>query len=89
MSKNIETFIKQKGLLGVKVINKTAGEIKPLYKEAIIIFNANEEAVKVKVPEGEYKLLLDSDSFGKKVCDEILTGEAEVKGSSAVFLGKN
>ena len=86
--KNIETFIKNKGLLGVKVVNKTVGDIKPLYKEAVIIFNANDEDVKIKLPEGEYKVLLDSDSFGKKVCDKVLTGEIEVQGSSAVFLGK-
>ena len=86
--KNIETFIKNKGLLGVKVVNKTIGTTEPLYKEAVIIFNANDEAVKVKLPEGEYKLLLDSDSFGKGACDEVLKGEVEVQGSSAVFLGK-
>lgn len=86
--KNIETFIKEKGLLGVKVTNKTVGNIEPLYKEALIIFNANDEALKVQLSEGEYKVLLDSDSFGKKVCDEVLTGETEVKGSSALFLGK-
>jgi len=86
--KNIETFIKNKGLLGVKVVNKTIGTTEPLYKEAVIIFNANDEAVKVKLPEGEYKLLLDSDGFGKGACDEVLKGEVEVQGSSAVFLGK-
>ena len=86
--KNIETFIKKKGLLGVKVVNKTVGNIEPVYKEAVIIFNANDETVKVKLPEGEYKMLLDSDNLGKKVCDEVLTGEIEVQGSSAVFLGK-
>ena len=86
--KNIETFIKNKGLLGVKVVNKTIETTEPLYKEAVIIFNANDEAVKVKLPEGEYKLLLDSDGFGKGACDEVLKGEVEVQGSSAVFLGK-
>ena len=86
--KNIETFIKNKGLLGVKVVNKTIGTTEPLYKEAVIIFNANDEAVKVKLPEGEYKLLLASDGFGKGACDEVLKGEVEVQGSSAVFLGK-
>ena len=86
--KNIETFIKKKGLLGVKVVNKTIGTKEPLYKEAVIIFNANDEAVKVKLPEGDYKVLLDSDSFGKGACDEVLKGEVEVQGSSAVFLGK-
>ena len=86
--KNIETFIKEKGLLGVKIVNKTIGTTEPLYKEAVIIFNANDEALKVKLPEGEYKVLLDSDNFEKKVCDEVLTGEVEVQGSSAVFLGK-
>ena len=86
--KNIETFIKNKGLLGVKVVNKTIRTTEPLYKEAVIIFNANDEAVKVKLPEGEYNILLDSDSFGKGACDEILKGEIEVQGSSAVFLGK-
>ena len=75
-------------MLGVKVTNKTVGNIEPLYKEALIIFNANDEALKVQLSEGEYKVLLDSDSFGKKVCDEVLTGETEVKGSSALFLGK-
>ena len=86
--KNIETFIKNKGLLGVKVVNKAVGDIKPLYKEAVIIFNANDEDVKIKLPEGEYKVLLDSDSFGKEVSDKVLTGEIKVRGSSAVFLGK-
>ena len=86
--KNIETFIKEKGLLGVKVVNKAIGDIEPLYKEAVIIFNANDEAVKVKLPEGDYKVLLDSESFGKGASDEVLTGEIEVQGSSAVFLGK-
>ena len=86
--KNIETFIKNKGLLGVKVVNKTIETTEPLYKEAVIIFNANDEAIKVKLPEGEYKILLDSDSFGKGAYDEVLTGEIEVQGSSAVFLGK-
>ena len=86
--KNIETFIKKKGLLGVKVVNKKIGDVEPLYKEAVIIFNANDEAVKVKLPEGEYKVLLDSDSFGKGASDEVLTGEIEIQGSSAVFLGK-
>ena len=86
--KNIETFIKEKGLLGVKVVNKTIGDIEPLYKEAVIIFNANDEAVKVKLPEGDYKVLLDSESFGKGACDEILKSEVEVQGSSAIFLGK-
>ena len=86
--KNIETFIKEKGLLGVKVVNKTIGNIEPLYKEAVIIFNANDEALKVKLPEGEYKILLDSERFGKGASDEVLTGEIEVQGSSAVFLGK-
>ena len=86
--KNIETFIKNKGLLGVRVVNKTIGTTEPLYKEAVIIFNANDEAVKVKLPEGEYKLLLDSDSFGKGACDEVLKGEVEVQESIAVFLGK-
>jgi len=32
--------------------------------------------------------LLDSKSFGKGASDEVLTGEIEVQGSSAVFLGK-
>ena len=86
--KNIETFIKKKGLLGVKVVNKKIGDVEPLYKEAVIIFNANDEAVKVKLPEGEYKVLLASDGFGKGACDEVLKGEVEVQGSSAVFLGK-
>ena len=86
--KNIETFIKKKGLLGVKIVNKTIGTTEPLYKEAVIIFNANDEALKVKLPEGEYKLLLDSDGFGKGACDEVLKDEVEVQGSSAVFLGK-
>ena len=86
--RTIKTFIKNKGLLGVKVVNKAVGDIKPLYKEAVIIFNANDEDVKIKLPEGEYKVLLDSDSFGKEVSDKVLTGEIEVQGSSAVFLGK-
>ena len=52
---NITTFVKEEGLLGVKVVNRETSLVKPVYKEALIIFNANKEEKTVALPEGKYK----------------------------------
>ena len=80
-AKNIETFLLQDGLIGAKVISKASNK-----QEALIIFNACDEEIRVKLPEGEYKVLLNSACSEEIVCNEVLEDEINVAGISALFL---
>ena len=85
---NITTFVKEEGLLGVKVANKETSLVKPVYKEALIIFNANKEEKTVTLPEGNYKLLINTVKKNNEGADIIVSNEINVSGITALFLGK-
>lgn len=85
---NITTFVKEEGLLGVKVANKETSLVKPVYKEALIIFNANKEERTVTLPEGNYKLLINTVKKNNEGADIIVSNEINVSGITALFLGK-
>lgn len=85
---NITTFVKEEGLLGVKVANKETSLVKPVYKEALIIFNANKEERTVTLPEGKYKILLHTVKIGNGDADIVVSEKINIEGTTALFLGK-
>ena len=85
---NITTFVKEEGLLGVKVANKETNLVKPLYKEALILFNANKEEKKVTLPEGKYKLLINTVKKNNERDDILVSDKIKINGITALFLGK-
>ena len=85
---NITTFIKEEGLLGVKVANKETSLVKPTYKEALIIFNANKEEKTVTLPEGKYKLLINTVKKNNERDDILVSDKIKINGITALFLGK-
>lgn len=85
---NITTFVKEEGLLGVKVVNKDTSLVKPVYKEALIIFNANKEEKTVALPEGKYKLLINTVKKNNERDDILVSDKLEINGITALFLGK-
>lgn len=85
---NITTFVKEEGLLGVKVANKETSLVKSVYKEALIIFNANKEEKTITLPEGNYKLLINTVKKNNEGADIIVSNEISVSGITALFLGK-
>lgn len=85
---NITTFVKEEGLLGVKVVNKDTSLVKPVYKEALIIFNANKEEKTVALPEGKYKLLINTVKKNNERDDILVSDKIKINGITALFLGK-
>ena len=85
---NITTFVKEEGLLGVKVANKETNLVKPVYKEALIIFNANKEEKTVTLPEGKYKLLINTVKKNNERDDILVSDKIKINGITALFLGK-
>ena len=85
---NITTFVKEEGLLGVKVANKETSLVKPVYKEALIIFNANKEEKTVALPEGKYKLLINTVKNNNERDDILVSDKIKINGITALFLGK-
>jgi len=85
---NITTFVKEEGLLGVKVVNKETSLVKPTYKEALIIFNANKEEKTVTLPEGKYKLLINTVKKNNERDDILVSDKIKINGITALFLGK-
>lgn len=85
---NITTFVKEEGLLGVKVVNKDTSLVKPVYKEALIIFNANKEEKTVTLPEGKYKLLINTVKKNNERDDILVSDKIKINGITALFLGK-
>ena len=85
---NITTFVKEEGLLGVKVINKATELIKPLYEEVLIIFNSNKAERTVTLPEGKYKILLHTVKIGNGDADIVVSEKINIEGTTALFLGK-
>ena len=85
---NITTFVKEEGLLGVKVANKETSLVKPVYKEALIIFNANKEERAVTLPEGNYKLLINTVKKNNERDDILVSDKIKINGITALFLGK-
>ena len=85
---NITTFVKEEGLLGVKVVNKDTSLVKPTYKEALIIFNANKEEKTVTLPEGKYKLLINTVKKNNERDDILVSDKIKINGITALFLGK-
>ena len=85
---NITTFVKEEGLLGVKVANKETSLVKPVYKEALIIFNANKEEKTVTLPEGKYKLLINTVKKNNERDDILVSDKLKINGITALFLGK-
>ena len=85
---NITTFVKEEGLLGVKVVNKETSLVKPTYKEALIIFNANKEEKTVTLPEGKYKLLINTVKKNNERDDILVSDKIKTNGITALFLGK-
>ena len=85
---NITTFVKEEGLLGVKVVNRETSLVKPEYKEALIIFNANKEEKTVALPEGKYKLLINTVKKNNERDDILVSDKIKINGITALFLGK-
>lgn len=85
---NITTFVKEEGLLGVKVVNKETSLVKPTYKEALIIFNANKEEKTVTLPEGKYKLLINTVKKNNERDDILVSDKIKINGITALFIGK-
>ena len=85
---NITTFVKEEGLLGVKVVNKETSLVKPTYKEALIIFNANKEEKTITLPEGKYKLLINTVKKNNERDDILVSDKIKINGITALFLGK-
>ena len=85
---NITTFVKEEGLLGVKVANKETSLVKPVYKEALIIFNANKEKKTITLPEGKYKLLINTVKKNNERDDILVSDKIKINGITALFLGK-
>ena len=85
---NITTFVKEEGLLGVKVANKETSLVKPTYKEALIIFNANKEEKTITLPEGKYKLLINTVKNNNERDDILVSDKIKINGITALFLGK-
>ena len=85
---NITAFVKEEGLLGVKVANKETSLVKPTYKEALIIFNANKEEKTVTLPEGKYKLLINTVKKNNERDDILVSDKIKINGITALFLGK-
>lgn len=85
---NITTFVKEEGLLGVKVVNRETSLVKPTYKEALIIFNANKEEKTVTLPEGKYKLLINTVKKNNERDDILVSDKIKINGITALFLGK-
>ena len=85
---NITTFVKEEGLLGVKVVNRETSLVKPVYKEALIIFNANKEEKTVALPEGKYKLLINTVKKNNERDDILVSDKIKINGITALFLGK-
>jgi len=85
---NITTFVKEEGLLGVKVANKATSLVKPVYKEALIIFNANKEEKTITLPEGKYKLLINTVKKNNERDDILVSDKIKINGITALFLGK-
>lgn len=85
---NITTFVKEEGLLGVKVANKETSLVKPTYKEALIIFNANKEEKTITLPEGKYKLLINTVKKNNERDDILVSDKLKINGITALFLGK-
>ena len=85
---NITTFVKEEGLLGVKVANKETSLVKPVYKEALIIFNANKEEKTITLPEGKYKLLINTVKKNNERDDILVSDKIKINGITALFLGK-
>ena len=85
---NITTFVKEEGLLGVKVANKETSLVKPTYKEALIIFNANKEEKTITLPEGKYKLLINTVKKNNERDDILVSDKIKINGITALFLGK-
>lgn len=85
---NITTFVKEEGLLGVKVANKETSLVKSVYKEALIIFNANKEEKTVTLPEGKYKLLINTVKKNNERDDILVSDKIKINGITALFLGK-
>jgi len=85
---NITAFVKEEGLLGVKVANKETSLVKPVYKEALIIFNANKEERTITLPEGKYKLLINTVKKNNERDDILVSDKIKINGITALFLGK-
>lgn len=85
---NITIFVKEEGLLGVKVVNKETSLVKPVYKEALIIFNANKEEKTITLPEGKYKLLINTVKKNNERDDILVSDKIKINGITALFLGK-
>lgn len=85
---NITTFVKEEGLLGVKVANKETSLVKPTYKEALIIFNANKEEKTITLPEGKYKLLINTVKKNNERDDILVSDKIKINGITVLFLGK-
>lgn len=85
---NITTFVKEEGLLGVKVVNRETSLVKPTYKEALIIFNANKEEKTITLPEGKYKLLINTVKKNNERDDILVSDKLKINGITALFLGK-
>ena len=85
---NITTFVKEEGLLGVKVANKETSLVKPVYKEALIIFNANKGEKTITLPEGKYKLLINTVKKNNERDDILVSDKIKINGITALFLGK-
>ena len=85
---NITTFVKEEGLLGVKVANKETSLVKPVYQEALIIFNANKEEKTITLPEGKYKLLINTVKKNNERDDILVSDKIKINGITALFLGK-
>lgn len=87
--KNIEWLREEEGFLAFRVINKERDGLSPRYKEAVILFNGNEEEKSFVLSAGTYKVLSDGEKsdFTKEEEREV-TGEVRVAGISAMILGK-
>lgn len=69
--------------------NKEAGGEKSPYSELFIVYNANNGAVDVEVPEGEWMILADKEETDCcKKCEVLEKGKLNVQAKSGMILGK-
>ena len=70
------------------MVNKDTSLVKPVYKEALIIFNANKEEKTVTLPEGKYKLLINTVKKNNERDDILVSDKIKINGITALCLGK-
>ena len=76
---------KQKNVVAFLMDNSIKGET---YEQLFVVYNANKKDVKIQVPEGSYRLLLDDQSSNREKEQIIIKDTVIVKAQSGMICAK-